>query len=43
MLCENTMFQITTQVQEYIKDGWQPYGSPMMVNGAFGQAMVKYE
>ena len=33
--------KIAEKVNDLIKEGWQPYGSPMLTDGCTGQAMVK--
>jgi hypothetical protein len=33
---------LSTEVREKIKKGWQPYGRPFMVTLGLCQAMVKY-
>lgn len=34
---------VTREVNDYIKDGWQPFGSPFIDSVTAHQAMVKYE
>lgn len=33
---------VWSKVRDYLDDGWQPWGSPLLVDSSVMQAMVKY-
>jgi len=35
--------ELSTKVNNAIEDGWQPFGSFILINSTFYQPMVKYE
>jgi len=43
VLCQEFSKEITTQVNDLIKQGWQPYYALFEKNNYLYQVMVKYE
>lgn len=41
IICRELASNLSIAVQDFIKDGWQPYGNPYATKGAHYQAMVK--
>ncbi len=43
ILCENTINELTIEVNKYIENGWQPLGPMVMGERSKYQTLVKYE
>jgi hypothetical protein len=43
LVAKDIIFDFNTLVNEYIKDGWEPYESPFISGNLKCQAMVKYK
>lgn len=39
----DTTFELSSDVESYMENGYEPFGSPFFANGYFYQAMVRYE
>jgi len=43
IICEEFAREVAREVNSAIKEGWTPYGYPIIGKGYVYQAMVKYE